>query len=714
MDIEALAKKYGTDAKLEDTSSLRGIDIEKLADKYSAMPEVSIGKTEVPEPAKAQNAIVQGTGKGLSDIGEFVGNNVIGPIDKALLVGGKERQERFAEIIRQKNKQYEEEFGNNPVAQVGRTVGQVIGTAPLVPSRLLNATDAVLGAAPFVSATGAKIAAPLGNRLAASIAKGGIGGTAFGAATADADKKPMLENASTGLIMGAVGAPIISGGSALADKTIQSARRLWASVDVRQIANKSGLPTSSVEKVIKHLEDVGLTPQQAQAELDALGSKATLMDLDNALSSGGRSLSTMGVKPAAIMRGRMEVRADTANSDTVQQLEAKLGPRPGFFVEKGKGQGAEVEAIKKQARVTTASDYYAAHSSPDKLPTTGLVSHIDAALENAVGQKSSVLKEIKGYLYKPDGSLKDSVKSLHEVRQGIDDILNKKGDGLSPNAYRQVSGVRDLVDTILKTNPNMAAADAKFAKEMERVDAMVLGHNVITKGMNRDEFAKLFNASTPEIQETIKRGQYAAVRNTLDNSSQGELTAASKIFNKKSVNRANFKTAFGKDADEVLDAVHKDITFRETERRVLHGSDTAQNQAFQQSYGLRDKPPSAFGEATKGIGLDIIGGIAPLASTTQGVRTGIHNRLVKRSENALEGAIEGSADIMSRSGAEARAATDVMTRVKAIQDGLKKPNLISGIRLPVSAAAPAGEETYDFSKKAYGSGKRLFQNVFGK
>jgi len=77
----------------------------------------------------------------------------------------------------------------------------------------------------------------------------------------------------------------------------------------------------------------------------------------------------LGGKPTAILKGRMDARAETANSDATKLFEGKFGPKPNLEGEK--------EAVYEQAKKLTGPDYKAAHASSQQLDISSTVSNID-------------------------------------------------------------------------------------------------------------------------------------------------------------------------------------------------------------------------------------------------------------------------------------------------------------------------------------------------
>ncbi len=713
--VEELAAKYGDPSKVVAPSKVTSpsINIDELAAKYSSDPDYSTlpGKLKnfpelAPVPTRKPTSIEAGqagVARGLEDPPTAVGLG-IGAIDEALTAGGGDRNRLFKKNVQRRENQYQSKFGDSDTASIGRTTGQVIATAPLVPSAAITRAA---GALPVTLATGTKVAAPIANRLAATIGKGAVGGGEFGALTAQTNDKSLARNIGEGVITGAIGGPIVEGAGALAGKAVRGVEGLWANVNISKLARNAGLDPSAVKNIVGRLEEAGFTPAEAQLALNKLGPKATLADLDRSLTTELSGLATEGGRATTIAKNRMDLRGETANSDAVKIFENKFGPKPVLEAEK--------EAVHKQAQRLTAGDYQTAHASPQQLDLSTAVSDIDKALVNAVGNKASALKTVRGYLFKDvkdpttgevSKVLKSDIASLHEARQGIDDIINKRGDSLPPNALAAVKKVRSAVDDALKTNTQMQAADIKFSKHMEVKDALDFGYGAITKSnINKEEFKKAFDtlggndvAHKANLQEAVRKGMRAATGDIMEKSSQGELTGASRIFDKKAVNRANFKHAFGSDADVVLDELHRDLTFRNTERAVTQGSQTAERQAVQARYGQTRERPSAMGEGFKATALDFISGYPGVASGIHGAKAAVSNRLLTLSENARSRLIESSADILSRSGAERDVAVGIAERVKAIQDKTAKSTKSSVLRLPVSAASPIGEEAYEKGK----------------
>ena len=628
--------------------------------------------------------------RGVMDVLD-TGARGIGAVDELVSSGGKARNEAFKTRAKAEEAAYDATVDKDSI-DWGRMGGQALATAPLVPAKAVQAINIGARALPTVLATGQKVAAPLVNRIGAAIGTGALGGAVYGGATAGVDK-PIAPSVGEGLITGALAGPVATLAGATAGKLVNMTKTAWDNLNIGKLATANGIEPNAAKNVIERLGDAGYTPQSAQAELDKLGPKATIMDLDRSLQTEGSGLASVGGKPTSILKNRMDVRAESANNNARDIMTTLLGPKPNLEAEK--------EAIINDAQKATKVDYETAHVSPQKLDVSDVSKDIDTALETAVGRKASVLKEVKGYLYDQNGNLKDNVKSLHEVRQGIDDIIKNRSDALPPSANRAINGVRDAVDTKLKTVKEMKAADEKYAERMSVKDALEYGAN-FDKERDIDNFKRTFDAASTEGKEAIRKGQLAAIHNKMDLAQRGEYAGAQQELGKKSANRQMLKYAFGAKADHVLNALQNEAAQRGTEKAVTSGSQTAERQAVQARYGARPSSEGMIAGALKGAAIDTIFNPGSLgAGTAIGVlKTGGKNTLLKLSENRLNRLTEGTADLLSKQGSERTNALSVLDRVSSIQSKGAKARSERQMKLPVTLSGVLGTSAYEeYNKK---------------
>lgn len=110
------------------------------------------------------------------------------------------------------NKEYPSTEGFIPsAAEFGRVAGNITGSLPLMPTKIMGAIDTAAGALPTLAGK----AAPFVNRLMAASGKGAVGGGIIEGLSSSKNDKSLAENIGTGLLSGALGGPIVEGGGAL-------------------------------------------------------------------------------------------------------------------------------------------------------------------------------------------------------------------------------------------------------------------------------------------------------------------------------------------------------------------------------------------------------------------------------------------------------------------------------------------------------------------
>jgi hypothetical protein len=712
---DILEKYHSSNKPSNDVSTPDKVEIkDDLLSKYHSSGKVE-PDTSVPEAfdlkkeaAKNRSGLMRGARDVLDTGVEGLASITQSIIDKiAPEKIAKENRERNQEKIFGPNKAEREKFDQENPASTGlvpnrgeiqRTIGQLAATAPLLPAKAIGAITGAFKAAPTILASGEKVAAPLLNRLGASVATGGFAGGVYGGATSSANDEGILPNVGKGVITGAVGGPIGLGVGAALSKVIPAAKQAWLNFGpIQKLAQTANAPASAIKNVIERLEDAGFTPQTAKQALDRMGPKATLADLDPALTTEASGLASLGGKPTTILKTRFEARNAEKNEEAKKVIDTVLGPKPDIEAEK--------DAIYRGAQAATRNDYEAAKASGQALNSGPIVEEINKQLKTAVGEKASVLKAINSYFFTNEKNavgdvvqkLKTDIPSLHEVRIELDSILDKAGtpaNSAGRNALRAVENVRNALDKELKTNPQMAAADAKFAQEMKVKNALEYGQDALKKG-NKEEFIKAYDAATPAEKAAIRKGMHGSIVDLMESAQKGELSGAQRLFGDKSVNKAKLRKAFGPGGDIILDSLEKEAAQRFTERAVTSGSQTAERQAVQRRYG--DAPKSHGNEFVQGLTIDALGGHG-LGSIVMNAKKYVGNRLVNISKNKLHALAEGTADILSRAGVEAKDTLSSMDKVNRIQNKLAKSK--KDINLPVIFSPAFGQAGYSEYKKA--------------
>lgn len=150
--------------------------------------------------------VLDTTAHGLGNVASYVANKTL-PEDIANKVSQSVEQTK-AEDVAARN-EFNREYPNSTAVDIGRAGGQIAATLPVMPGSAMTGIAKAANALPTISATGAKVAAPLINRLAASVGQGALGGAIVGGATSSANDKPVAENVGEGALTGALAGPLI-------------------------------------------------------------------------------------------------------------------------------------------------------------------------------------------------------------------------------------------------------------------------------------------------------------------------------------------------------------------------------------------------------------------------------------------------------------------------------------------------------------------------
>ena len=479
-----------------------------------------------------------------------------------------------------------------------------------------NIAGAVGGTIPAMMAAPAAFGAGGGGLLLNSALSGmtGAGISAADTAARQGLDIPAIErSAGTGALFGAA-AP---GAARLAGAGIGALGNAFtgAGVGARNLANV--------------FQDIGLTPLQAQSELQRLGPAATLADVNPALTTEAGGLASIGGAPTSILKTAMATRAAGANSAAHDLMNATIGPAPD-------AEGT-LQAIQADAQ-SRAAPHYAAGRSGTPMDVTPVLNDINSQIGSASGGIKSLLQRVKSDLIDdvatksaPAGTIvpKSDPQAILGARQALDDVMYNRDTGdakLGPNAMRVAGNLRNQIDNIVKTNSDFANGDAIYSQSMGIKQAFKDGQDIFSKSMRPEDLQRRLATATPEEATALRQGARAAIEDAMEKSPRGEGPAAQGMFAKSSNNRANLDALFP-NGQAALDALHAEGTMRATEQRVAQNSATAERQAVHQKYA------PATGGGASGIVLPLIG---EAAYGGPGAAGGfIASKLVESAKNAL-------------------------------------------------------------------------------
>lgn len=745
-NVDALINKYKSSGN-SSTATNDNVDVDALINKYkSSTPAEVTAPTPEPTPAAKPDlskermsfgiapvlarapGLIPSVGMGVLDVGNTLHGihaSMVDTVDRLFKRPNRNLAKQSEEGTERVNKLYDENYKDLRGSGIGRVAGQIAASAPLIPgATIAQGVKTSMGAMPTILATGEKIAAPLTRRIAASSVTGGIVGGEFGALTSSGSEDDLSTHVGKNILGGMVANPFVQGAANVASKVIPAVRSWAGNNAINVFANRYGITPNAAKRVMAEFENEGLTLADAEAQLSSLGANATIGDLTPGLQKFVGALAQRGGRSTAVIENRYAQRAELADNEAHNIMQQRLGPKPDVVVERGKLSGTEADKIHDAANNSVRSDYNTSYSNPKKLSVYSLIGDINTQLESAAGAKSSALKEAKGYLYKTvkdpvTGAdvqqVRSSVKDLHESRQALDDLIEKRGDSLPPRALRAVQGVRAEVDKQLKTIPEFARADTKFAKAMDIKEGLQIGYEALHKGSFQN-FEKIFNAASPELKETIHKGMRAKIGDQIEQAANGEMSGAQQLFKKRTATREKLRIAFGANGEEVLDALAKQAVLRRTEKMASEGSRTAINTRINALLDNTSKPSGVLSETIKGVAGDVIAGTPGAVATIMGARRAGGNIIDKVGKVRQDANVESFADLVSRSGTDLSNSLSILRRVESIQKNIIGNNKNSGkmiSKLPVSLLAPSvGEPMIDYGEKGATFGKNISKHWY--
>ncbi len=674
-----------------------------LTDNYLTSTEDT---THPDQTEKSIGQNLKSVGKGALQGGSDVINTVgegIGWLDKtvAKLIGGEgeARSEAFNKRVNEENATFQQQHGDDTLAKIGRIGGQIAATAPLTPVRAIQGIRAAVGALPTVLATGERVAAPLLNRFLGASGAGAVGGASYGAATASTIPEqgvlPVAKSIAENTVGGAIGGPLVEGAGGLIAKVPGAIRTMVNRAAGNVASHAAGVNPRSANQVLKELENEGMTINEAQAEVQRMGQDATIADITPALQKYAGALGARGGRTSSIIENRFKARNDLKNDVAHTEIDRAIGPKPDIEAEKA--------AIMDNASKVVGPDYTAAKASGQQLDVKPIINDIDAKLESALGEKKKYLATVKSFLYRQgkdaEGNViqvpRTSITDLHETRMAIDNILSKSKPpqtSVGNQTKAMLTDMRSKVDDLLKSNPQMKAADQKFEKAISLTKDIDYGYQVLDNKTNIEAFTKIWKNASVEKQDAIRKGIRAAIGDKMDSAAQGELAGVQQTFGKKSAARAKLKLAFGPAGDKVLDTLSTQANLRGTENLVAIGSRTALNQRINASLDMANKPTSLLGDAVKGFALDATTGSVGTGTAIMGAKHVGGNILTRFRESRHDAFAEGLADLLSRSGKHLDSTFDQLRKIQGARNIIAPVQTLKGVlktKLPVAPLAGA-------------------------
>lgn len=621
-DIENYVKQYTEEPPAADVGKAPTVGMQR---------EVSPDVFDKPSYVGPGIRLGAGVLRGIMDVGDTVTEAAVKAGGGLGVVSPETVKEKVAND-QSRNKLMEKDYGGSAWYEGGRVGGQIIGSAPAfaiagpiagaageaalaatravpVVNRLAPALEtagrfiAGKGGVGFNPQTGEAVSSNLLTRTASRATQGAVVGSEASALTSAGYDEPLGKQMAGGALGGAAGGAIIGPAIAKAGKWLGGAIREDIGKLVGAPAKAPGFAESVVRNISDRLDKSGMSVADARAALREIGPEATLADVSQTMRTEATGLAKMGGGSTAAIKNPMEARAAASAGRAAQAIETSIGSRPDLT--------AVRDDFLDRAQQAAGPYYARAHASPQALDVRPVLARIDGQLVNAVGGKANVLKEVRSYLVDKNGNPKLDVDALHEARQAIDDFIEKAPRAVTAdtsagrNAMRSLTGVRNDLDAVLKTNPDMRAGDKAFAGEMKQRNALDMGTGIFEPKVRVEDVRRAAAAASPAELDAMRQGALSAVWDKLENASRGELQGAEQMFGRKGAKTsavAKLEAVFPGQGDQIVRTLRGEAAMRETEQKTMHNSVTGEVGNISARYAPKGALVHAVTAAGSGVG----------------------------------------------------------------------------------------------------------------
>ena len=342
--------------------------------------------------------------------------------------------------------------------------------------------------------------------------------------------------------------------------------------------------SQAARKIAEAMERDGVSPEQAAAKMEEMGSEAALLDLGpNTRALAGSAQQTPGEGKTKITDFLINRQEGVRDADKViqgGQVNRVAGQIDDLVPEKY----VDTEAGITAARKGFGKDYNAARDGGDLVDVMPLIKSLDDEIANSKGGIKQSLQKVKDLLVDPNGNPEITIETLHQSKMAIDELMS--GEARTSMGSVSKGRVKDytnrLLDTIKNSGESGAIYDASrigTRGEWMKQEALESG----AKFMNRAEFlnpealASSLAKMSPEELHTFRVGAAQALKQKLEVNTRTDVTK--KIMDIP-VLEDKIRFAFGD-----VEMFKKYITGLESEKTMfkgysmMGGSQTAEREA---------------------------------------------------------------------------------------------------------------------------------------
>ena len=633
----------------------------------------------------------------MANIGRAVGQGLgLGFGDEAVArVRAKMEGRPYEDVVREEREAYQRFQEKNPFTALGTelvsglipTIGMALipgaGTAGAIASgsRTAMAAQRLASALPkFMTGTTAKAAG-------SGAATGTIAGA--GSATEGNRTSGAFSGGATGLVLGpTVAKSIEMGGKGV--RAVKNAIKPSPNAVEQRATNKVLEAMARDEMDAKGLSD------KLNKDIN-LGVKSTIMDASPSLSSLGEAVVTRPGPGRKILGTGLEERLEGGREAAAARALKDIGKNVDYVAQEDTLMG------KLRANANTLYDQAYAHDSVDDTRILKVLEDdtFKKAFKEAqaIAGKEARAAELRGedasrfklndiYGADKDGNLTTvgkipDVRTLDYIKRGIDALIDKgyRGEGMSKAEANALKDLKKAYVQVIDENvPEYAAARAKYAGDMEVLDALRLGRtDYLSPKMLPAEAKKVVDAMSDGERDALRAGVAQSLLTKVMDAPQ-QVNAAQRIIGAPAT-RKRLEALF-QDPNEykVFEAaMQRESELFRNAQNIIRGSRTANKQ-------------EAIADLKSGSGIfDIAGEAVDVAVGSPGSVIG---RVLKylQARTTLDEKSAGEIATMLKSGT-VQEMQDVLNRLEAssakfIEGREKSARRLKTISGTVGAAAP--------------------------
>lgn len=536
--------------------------------------------------------------------------------------------------------QYAATSANHPSAKIGRVLGDVGASIPLVEGAgglIGKGVGALADAAPegignaltkvsrFVSGNAGN-SGSVGGLLTKGLSNAAHGATVGAAANALTGGSGGYsgENLKTGAALGALAggaAPIVG---RVAGDLAGRAGRIFETEPSAQ--------NSALQDVLKALERDGLTPEAALQRVRALGPHGVMADLGGNVQRLGEAVASVPGRGASMAENVLEGRAAEQPGRLAGAVQKATGATSNFhdladaLMENRAREAAPL--YEKAFNVGAITSDRAKQFLADPIMKSGLAKGLEIQRLEALKNGTPFDPKSYGMSVTPEGEMQltgvPNMRTLDAAKRGLDDILEGYRDKTTGKMVldqrgRAIQGVKSAyVDELDRMNPDYATARAAYAGPSQSLDAMHLGRRALNN--DPEVTSKVVAKLSPGDKQFFQAGLQRALLDKIDSTQEGA-NAVRKIFGNPAM-RKKLAAGFANPQafEQFAQTMENEGIMADTRNQVLKGSQTARRLSAQGDMGspgthLLNAARGRFLDAAHGATMDAINALSKPSET---------------------------------------------------------------------------------------------------